>query len=97
MRPELGVSTEAKVLRVIDGDTIEVEVSRKFNVRFRDVKKPELRTPEGKIAKADLANKLPVGAEVTLFIPTNNAHKLMDFNSFERIVADVYIGDEKCT
>jgi len=94
MKPELGISTDANVVRVVDGDTIEVEVIRRFKVRMRDVKKPELKTPEGKIAKAELQVLLPLGSVVRLFVPTNDPLKLMDMNSFERIVADVWLDNQ---
>jgi endonuclease YncB( thermonuclease family) len=95
LKPELGIGTDAKVIRVVDGDTVEVEITRRFHVRMNNVKKPELKTPEGKKAKAELEAKIPPNTTVRLFIPTNDPLKLMDVNSFERIVADIWLNDEK--
>jgi endonuclease YncB( thermonuclease family) len=94
MKPELGISTDAKVIRVLDGDTIEVETVRRFKVRMNNVRKPELKTPEGDKCKAELQAKLPAGTTVRLFVPTHDPLKLMDINSFERIVADVWLDQE---
>lgn len=60
----------AEVLRVIDGDTVTIRVDLGFylylqhNVRFFGVNAPELSTPEGKAAKAELEKILPVGTQV---------------------------------
>jgi endonuclease YncB( thermonuclease family) len=51
----------AKVTRVIDGDTIEVEIDLGFKIkhttilRLSGINAPELRTPEGVAAKRYLA------------------------------------------
>ncbi len=48
-QPELGWTTPVKVERVIDGDTIEVSVTKKFMVRLQDddgyFDTPEIRKP----------------------------------------------------
>jgi micrococcal nuclease len=54
----------AKVVRVIDGDTIEVEVDLGFKIkhttilRLSGINAPELRTPEGVAAKAWLVQRI---------------------------------------
>lgn len=92
--PEPGICLKAKVVRVKDADTFVVKVERQFPVRVNNLKEPETSTNNG-IVRAQLAmQKLPVGKEVTLFIPTHDNDILMDFNSFERIVADVWVDGE---
>ncbi len=54
----------AKVVRVIDGDTIEVEIDLGFKIRqttilrLSGINAPELRTPEGVAAKAWLVQRI---------------------------------------
>lgn len=79
----------ATVKRVIDGDTVEVEISRRFNVRLRNVLVAEKNTAKGQAAKDFLTNEI-AGGEVVVFIPSNDPHKLMDINSFNRLVGDVW-------
>ncbi len=65
-RKEGGVMYEyiAKVTRVIDGDTIEVEIDLGFKIkhttilRLSGINAPELRTPEGVAAKAWLVQRI---------------------------------------
>ena len=79
----------AEVKRVIDGDTVGVEISRRFNIRIRDLLVAEKDTAKGKAAKDFLAKEI-AGEEVVVFIPSNDPHKLMDINSFNRLVGDVW-------
>lgn len=95
IEPEPGLTTKAYVTRVVDGDTIEVEIRRRFKVRFKDYNADELNTLTGQEAKEILIKRLAEDSIVTLFIPTYDNEKLMDINSFERIVADVWHNGEK--
>ena len=88
-QPEPGLVLVATVKRVIDGDTVEVEISRRFNVRIRDLLVAEKNTAKGKAAKDFLAKEI-AGEEVVVFIPSHDPHKLMDINSFNRLVGDVW-------
>jgi hypothetical protein len=36
-KPSLGLTTQAHVIRVVDADTCEVEIKRKFKVRIKDL------------------------------------------------------------
>jgi micrococcal nuclease len=55
---------EAKILRVIDGDTVEImldlgfKVFRKETIRLAHIDTPELPTPEGTAAKLWLIDRL---------------------------------------
>jgi micrococcal nuclease len=89
---EPGLLIPVNYLRTVDGDTIEFEIRRRFNVRLRDIDVPELKTEMGDKAKEYVQELLELMTDkILIFIPTNCPEKLMDFNSFERIVADVYI------
>lgn len=61
------------VVRVIDGDTIVVDIDlglhmyrRNEHVRLFGVDCPERNTPEGKVAKARVEELLPVGTAIQL-------------------------------
>ena len=79
--------------RTIDGDTIEVEVRRRLNIRLRNIDVEELSTEKGVEAKKYVEELFNLIGDnhILIFIPTNCPEKLMDFNSFERIIADIYV------
>jgi micrococcal nuclease len=60
----------ATVERVIDGDTIAVtldlgwEIYKHDHVRVAHIDAPELKTPEGKLARAYAETLLPVGRKI---------------------------------
>jgi endonuclease YncB( thermonuclease family) len=60
---------------------------------------PEKNTAEGKEAKEFVESLLEQieGEEVTLFIPSKDGMLLTDINSFDRIVGEIWIGNEKLT
>lgn len=60
MAPELGWTTKAHVTRIIDGDTIEVEIRRKVTVRLLDCWAPESRTRDLKEKALGLQTKARV-------------------------------------
>lgn len=92
---EPGLMIPVNFLRAVDGDTVEVEIRRKFNVRLRDIDVYEKNEPKGREAAEFVTFILGFGGEVMVFIPTNNPDKLMDITSFERIIGDIYINDQK--
>ncbi len=90
-QPRVGLSVHAKVERVVDGDTMEVSVTRKFKVRVLGTDTYEKSTDIGKnatiFAKAFLENR-----EILLFIPAPaNEATLTGLASFERILADIWV------
>ena len=96
-QPELGWTTEAKVTRVIDADTVEVSITRKFPVRLIDpdypdeyFNMPERRTPLGEKLRDYLVNLL-VDLPVRLHIPAGkSAINFTDINSFNRIIGALW-------
>lgn len=64
----------AKVVRVVDGDTVHLDVDLGFyvelhdrSVRVQHIDSPELATEAGKNARAYAQGLLPVGSTVTLY------------------------------
>ena len=63
---------QARVLRVIDGDTVQLDVDFGFDVRQRmtvrlyGINAPEMNTPEGKAAKMHLAMLIVEGMVLEL-------------------------------
>lgn len=88
---ENGLTTEVEYLRTIDGDTIEFEIRRIFKVRLRDFDAVELKSLLGEEARDFVDCLLSNAEKIQIFVPSNDPHKLMDIQSFERLVADVYI------
>jgi endonuclease YncB( thermonuclease family) len=88
---EPGLTIPVEYVRAVDGDTIEVEIRRKFKLRLRDINVPEKNTDEGVEATEFVDGALLAGDDILVFIPTNSPDKLMDITSFERIVGDIYI------
>ena len=95
--PVRGWSTGARVLRVLDGDTIEVEITRIVQVRLRGDWAPESRTTNkkekaaGLKAKARMMELLPVGTEVTVLIPTSIKGKIQDVISMSRLLGHCWV------
>ncbi len=60
----------ADVVRVIDGDTVELDIDLGFHIRYKQkvrfygVDAPEMRTLEGVIAKKVLEELIPPGTRV---------------------------------
>lgn len=83
---------KAKVNRVIDGDTLDLEVDLGFRVgigvriRLAGVDAPELSEPRGHMAKQFVEHLLPVGSPVTI-------RSEKDKRSFDRYVASVTLAD----
>ena len=104
--PQSGWVSKARVHRVIDGDTIEVEIVRRFAIRLSEPGNnnfdvAEKNTELGKEATQFVWDLLiPTGQEkeVTIFIPAGkNDIKLMDINSFNRLIGEVWVDGERLT
>lgn len=89
-QPPLGVTSRAYVTRILDGDTVEVELRLPLRVRLLDCWAPELRTPKGPPAKVALEKLLPVGSKVVLHVPTKKARNLADVLTFGRVLGHIY-------
>lgn len=71
--PEQATTVACEVTRVIDGDTIEVEVKQRYRVRLLDCWAPEMRGETkyaGVYSKSNLVEAVEVyGEEATLSVP----------------------------
>jgi len=92
--PEPGWTTEVDYIRPVDADTIEVEIRRRFNVRLKDIDAPERWTLLGKEAIEFVDQELCNAERIIVRIPTNNPIKLMDMNSFERVVGEIFVDND---
>jgi micrococcal nuclease len=82
----------AKVVRVVDGDTVHLDIDLGFFTWIRDrstrivgINAPELSTLEGKTARDFALKLLPVGTQVQL-----RSHSL---DKFGRILGSITLGD----
>ncbi len=86
----------AKVVRIIDGDTIVVDINlgmkhviQKEPLRLYGVNTPEMRTQEGRDVKALVEKMIPVGSDIMLETIKDKRGK------FGRILAIIYLENGK--
>jgi micrococcal nuclease len=95
---------KAKILKVLDGDTVDIDLDLGFNivlssqrVRMAGIDTPESRTTNseekvrGQLSKKKLAEKLPVGSWVTIETKKSDSND----DKFGRILADFIMEDGK--
>lgn len=92
---EFGRYLTGKATRVIDGDTVEVEIKQTVVLRLRDCWAPETRTKnlvekKAGIAAKDLLREAVEGQQVTVFVPDPKPEHIGDEFSFGRLVGDIY-------
>jgi len=88
--PKPAITLPARVARVIDGDTVEVEVCAKIRVRMLDCWCPERYTPNGQKSKEATETLLPAGSECMLEVPLEGHDQVHDIFSFGRILGHLY-------
>lgn len=80
------------VVRVVDGDTVKIDIDLGFsvhtvhNIRIANINAAELSTQQGKDARDFLIKLLPTGTKV---IVHTDKYK----QSFTRYIGDIYLGD----
>ena len=94
--------TEAKVIKVYDGDTFTIaayygNAFRKFSVRLYGVDCPEMRGPhkDRAVAARNFVADLILDKVVTISVYNNkkiNGKKMVE--KFGRLLADVHVGDK---
>lgn len=105
--PEPSWTTQAVVTRVIDGDTLDVEIRRTIRVRLLDCWSPESRIdsrlPEaeraaakvaGNAAKSHLAD-LATGRAVILQIPLGTDGNTSHIMTLGRVLGNVWLVDDQ--
>jgi endonuclease YncB( thermonuclease family) len=102
--PRDGWTTEVDVVRIIDGDTMEVEIRRRFRVRLSHPHKyktyifdtPEKNTKLGKRALRcvkDLLNRF--NGIVRVFVPARKTIELLDSSSLGRFNGEIWLDDQR--
>ena len=94
--PPLGWTTKAEVVRVVDGDTIDVEVRRTVRIRLLECWAPETRTRDAVEKRRGLAAKdhlkdLIGSKAVTLHVPTDGSGDVAKILTLNRVLGRVYI------
>jgi endonuclease YncB( thermonuclease family) len=91
--PRPGFASEAKVTRIIDADTIEVELKRTIKVRLLDCNVPdddEIVSRNAGDYVFDLLRRH--NNKVVVFIPAGrDPTRLGDIHSFERVLGELWI------
>ena len=99
--PQTGWTTPAEIVRVIDGDTLVVRVSRELHVRLLDCWAPESRTTDLEekhrgLKSKEFLQKLIDDAGVQdarLFVPTNGEQDLSSVLTLGRVLGKVWLAN----
>ena len=98
-QPPEGFTTKANVSRVIDGDTVDVTITRKIRVRLKDCWAPETRTRDLEEKQRGMASKkylekLLRNKDVVLHIPADKEGDIKDIFSFGRVLGNIFIDEQ---
>lgn len=99
-QPELGITTKGILTRIVDGDTVDVEIRKTVRVRLMDCWAPETRTKDleekakGLQSKEHLSQVCPVGTEVVVHIPASEDGEIADVFTMGRVLGFVFVGTE---
>ena len=109
-QPPKGITTDVKLVKVVDGDTVDVEITRRVRVRLLDCYAPETRTRDsaekvkGFESKKYLHNMLTEvfyndlasrkKKKITLFIPADEQGEIKDNFTFNRVLGRLFINGE---
>lgn len=97
--PPLGLTARAIVTRIIDGDTLDVELRWPVRIRMLNCYAPEIHgeeKPKGEKAKRALERMAPPGTQVHINIPTEKADSLGDILTLDRVLGLVWVeGDDE--
>lgn len=101
-RPQPGICSKAKIIRVIDGDTVEVELVTHVTVRMLGCWAPESRTTNLQEKNKGIASKnhlieLAEGKTGVVHIPTATAHSVGDVLTMGRVLGTIWIDDQPCS
>jgi endonuclease YncB( thermonuclease family) len=96
--PEIGWCVPVRIVRVIDGDTLEVELTKRWRVRVLDCWCPESRTRNAEEKVKGLAAKTALESMVrdnerkgTLFVPGHD--DLSDAMTLGRVLGRLWLAD----
>lgn len=94
--PALGLTARAIVRRIVDGDTLDVELRLPVRIRLLDCWAPETRGLErdqGLRARQFLEALAPPGTHVRVNVPTGQADALGDVLTLGRVLGQVWCQD----
>ncbi len=96
--PPHGWSTPCKIVNVVDGDTVDVEVRRVIRVRLCDCWASETRTKDAAEKQRGLAAKehlraVSEGRDATLFVPGGESVK--DRLTLDRVLGRVWVDGQE--
>lgn len=92
--PARGLTVDANVIKIVDGDTIDVRVEFKFRVRLLDCWAPESRTRDAAEKIRGLASKgylldLADGQRVRVHVPGSD--NLAEVLTLDRVLGRAYV------
>lgn len=96
-QPTPGITSQAVVTHIVDGDTLDVELRKTVRVRLLDCWAPESRTRNAEEKKRGLAAKdhlkrlVEPGDAVVVFIPASEAGDVSDVITMGRFLGRVYL------
>ena len=99
-QPPIGITTKGSVVNVVDGDTLDVEITRTIRVRLKDCWCPETRTRDlvekkkGLAAKDHLKSLLSDSKDVVLFIPADSDGDIKDVFTLNRVLGYIFIDSQ---
>jgi endonuclease YncB( thermonuclease family) len=99
VRPEPGITARCVVKKVVDGDTLDVELKIPVRIRLLDCWAPEARSKDkdekvlGLAAKANLI-ACASGRTGVVCIPTGQADSVSDVLTLDRILGMVWVDGE---
>ena len=88
--PAAAIAVPCRVIEVVDGDTVTVEVTLRMRVRLKDCWAPELRE-EGGPESRDHMRRLALDQDAVLLVDLEGARRLDDVFTFGRIVGSIYV------
>lgn len=94
--PLPGLTAKAKIIHVVDGDTVDLELRIDARIRLLDCYAPESRTTDPEEKKKGLAAKanmelLCQGETGIVHIPFTHAQSLADVLTLDRILGKVWM------
>ena len=92
----LGYTTKGRVVHVVDGDTVDIEIRKRVRVRLLKCWAPELHGSRRNAGLASRENlkELCEGKLVKLHIPADEEGELASRFTFGRVLGFVYLEDD---
>jgi endonuclease YncB( thermonuclease family) len=93
--PLHGITDECEIVRVLDGDTVEVKITKTAMVRLLDCWAPEVKGEskvEGLKSKEHLELICKPGMKATVFLPYPGKGRIGDVISMGRVLGRLWIG-----